>query len=365
MEMLRSHWLASAAIILLSVSPAFAQDTQKPSGEPAFPSGQVQEMPATDLPSRPEVHETPPNMALIGSTDPIQPSNYWLGVVCATMSPELRAQLGLPEKQGVLVAGVSKDSPAMKAGFAQYDVLLRAGGKPLTEPRDLVVAIKAAKETKLKIDLLRNGKPKTIEVAPAKRPAEIGSLPFAGDQADWDTVQRWLEQMAPQGQPGVTPPGGRYQFRYFHPGAIVPNNVLFRRPLPKNMSITIIREGDQPAKIAVKRDSQKWEITEKELDKLPPDVRPHVDAMLGRNIFGIVGGPYSPSPSMPTTRPPLGGAYTVPMIPPPSAPGSFEARIEKRFDEMNARMDAMMKVLEQMGQTHLPNPTTPEHQKTK
>ena len=58
---------------------------------------------------------------------------YWLGVECLPVMPALRAQLNLPEKQGLLVAAVMPDSPAAKAGIKQHDVLLRVGEKPLAE----------------------------------------------------------------------------------------------------------------------------------------------------------------------------------------------------------------------------------------
>ena len=92
--------------------------------------------------------------------------------------PALRAQLNLPERQGLLVGVVVPGSPAAAAGIAQHDVLMRVGDKPLAEPRDLVEAVQAAKGGKLKIELIRGGKPKTIEVAPAKRPAgQVANLP--------------------------------------------------------------------------------------------------------------------------------------------------------------------------------------------
>ena len=41
-------------------------------------------------------------------------------------------------------------------------------------------------------------------------------------------------------------------------------------PMPANMSLADYQEGDgQPAKIVVKRGDEKWETTEKELEKLP------------------------------------------------------------------------------------------------
>ena len=202
----------------------------------------------------------------------------------------MRAQLNLPEKQGLLVVGVVPDSPAAKAGIVRHDVLLRAGDKPLAEPRQLVQAIEATKEGKLKIELLHNGKPKTVEATPAKRPEEArrpsGEKPAS---ADWETMQKWLQGMWSNGEAGGDGQGP-LQFRFIRPGAIVPGDVLVTVPLPPNMSIVISKEGDQPAKIVVKRGDEKWELTEKELDKLPADVRPHVERMLGRGLMGIVGG---------------------------------------------------------------------------
>ena len=47
------------------------------------------------------------------------------------------------------------------------------------------------------------------------------------------------------------------------------------------MSITITKTGDKPAEITVKEGDEKWEVSEKDLDKLPEKVRPYVDGMLG------------------------------------------------------------------------------------
>ena len=44
--------------------------------------------------------------------------------------------------------------------------------------------------------------------------------------------------------------------------------------------MTIIKKGSEPALITVKKGEQSWEITDKELDKLPADVRKHVEPML-------------------------------------------------------------------------------------
>jgi len=300
--------------------------------------------------------------------EPLPASTYWVGVFCAAVPAELRSQLSLPEKQGVLVISVTKDSPAMKAGLAQYDVLLRAGGKPLSDPRDLMTAIEAAKETKLKVELLRNGKPQTIEVTPAKRPAALGSNLMWGNQDDWNTIQNWMANVAPNQQGGNA--SGSYQLRLFHPGAIVPKDVLTQKPLPKNMSITVIKEGDQPAKITVKRDNDKWELTEKDLDKLPADVRPYVDTMLGRGVFGIIDRRLAvPGAALPGAMPPSVGTFNL-RVPTPNMmsmqpfPGGLDARIEKRFEEMNRRMDKLFRMMEEMSQPGH-HPAGPEQQEKK
>ncbi len=187
-----------------------------------------------------------------------------------------------------MVEAVVPDSPAAKAGIVQHDILLRAGGKPLAERRDLVRAIEASKQAKLKIDLIHGGKPKTVEATPAKRPDEarrhVGAAPAP---ADWDTMEKWLHGMWSDGQAdGQRPP---LRFRFVHPGMILPPGVAVAPPLPADMSVVISKEGDHPAKIVVRRGSQKWEVTEKELDKLPADIRPHVERMLGRGMLGLVG----------------------------------------------------------------------------
>ena len=63
---------------------------------------------------------------------PAQPpehGEYWVGIWCMPVPSALRAQLALPEKQGVLVENVAPDSPAAKAGIARYDILGGAGVK--------------------------------------------------------------------------------------------------------------------------------------------------------------------------------------------------------------------------------------------
>ncbi len=54
--------------------------------------------------------------------------------------------------------------------------------------------------------------------------------------------------------------------------------------LPENVTVSIVRNGTYPAKITVKKDEQSWEVTEKELSKLPEDVRKLVEPMIPRQM---------------------------------------------------------------------------------
>jgi serine protease Do len=283
-----------------------------------------------------------PQLDLIGDSAAVKPlpaSSYWLGIWCSPVPTSLRMQLDLPPKQGVLVEGAAPDSPAAKAGLARFDVLLRAGEKPLTQPPDLVNAVEAAKGGKLRIELLRGGKPKTLEVTPEKRPEapnrQVGEAPRPGD---WETMDKWMREMwrGREGDARQLP----FRFRMFHPGAIVPPGVLESKPLPSDMSITIRKEGDQPAKINVKQGEKTWDATEKELDKLPPEVRTHVERLLGHRLEGIVGGALE-IPEKPE-------AFSVPVPGPdiqPFEPGAMD-RIEQRFNAMDRRIDKLFEALD-------------------
>ena len=58
------------------------------------------------------------------------------------VTPELRAQIDIPEGQGLLVRQVVPDSPAAKAGLKNFDILLRANDTDLHDMRDLMELVR-------------------------------------------------------------------------------------------------------------------------------------------------------------------------------------------------------------------------------
>ncbi len=278
---------------------------------------------------------------------PAAPSEYWLGIGCGPAPLRLRAKLELPENQGLLVAGVAPESPAEKAGIEPGDVLLRAANEPLADPRDLVKAVEAAKNSPLKIELLRDGKPMALEATPVKRPPEARLASPEALPGDWELMQRWMERMMPRGEGDDRRPP--MHFRFWHPGTIVPRGALAPAPWPAGLSIVVRKESDEPARIVVRRGNEKWETTEPELDKLPADVRPHVERMLGRGPLGMLGGPltfdFVPDAALPD------GEIDAPAPPESMALPRGDRileRIERRFDETNRRIDQLMREMEEL-----------------
>ncbi len=209
--------------------------------------------------------------------------NYWIGVECAPADAALRAQLKLPETQGLVIYEVIADSPTNTAGLKRYDLLLTANDKPLGMIGDLIAVVQAAKEGELRLTYLRAGQPHSTVVRPVKRPDWPPQLaaPGAGMKIDPQMLEQALKLLQQGNEvrlvnPGVviTPPPGAA-------GAIAPGTAK----LPDDMSITVERHGQQPAKVIVKQGDQTWEATEDKLDTLPPEVRKHVTLQLhvGRN----------------------------------------------------------------------------------
>jgi hypothetical protein len=205
----------------------------------------------------------------------VKPGEYWIGVEVQYPLPEaVRAQLSIPKDEGVLVQEVVPSSPA-DGKLKQYDILIKAADKPLKSVSDLLAAVNAAKDGKLAMEVLRGGKAVKVEVTPTKRPAAVPP-----------TVDVWVApDLRYKGlMEALKLSGPVLRYHTMAPGWILRPGTPHQPPLPGNLTISVTKQGDQPAKIVVKRDDQKWEVTENELDKLPNDVRPHVERMLG---FGM------------------------------------------------------------------------------
>ena len=88
-----------------------------------------------------------------------------LGVALAPprVARRMRAAVGLPERDGLLVRGVVDGSPAARAAVERGDLLVRAGERPLASMDDLFDALDQAGD-KLALGLVRGTEERDLEV---------------------------------------------------------------------------------------------------------------------------------------------------------------------------------------------------------
>mgnify|MGYP005836120717 CR=1 FL=1 len=284
--MKRRGWMTAMAVVAMAATTAavaVAAEPAAPAGSGGAAQGRLQWFaPPWFGPGAPMIQWVEDSEG--ENMEPIRMSDHWIGVECVPARGALAAQLKLPENRGLVVESVVDGSPAAKAELRQHDVIVEAGGKQVGTLQDLISAVDAAKGSELALKVIREGEAREIKVTPEKRPAGIMApevAPLAPGGREWQRLRDWFERRGDEGERGRVP-GLRYHF--FGPGILLPPGEAAAPALPSNLSIAITRTGDEPAKIVVRRGDEKWELTEKELDKLPDDIRPHVEQMLGQGV---------------------------------------------------------------------------------
>ncbi|MFA7282055.1 MAG: Do family serine endopeptidase [Sterolibacterium sp.] len=95
----------------------------------------------------------------------------WIGVEVQELTDELAESFKLPNKQGALIAGVMRGSPADHAGIRPGDILLTVAGKPIGDAQSMIELISAQTPgQQTQIRLRRAGKEVDLTVTIAKRP---------------------------------------------------------------------------------------------------------------------------------------------------------------------------------------------------
>ncbi len=113
----------------------------------------------------------PADQALRGRADALargeSPPSPQLGVAIAPghVARRLRRSVGLPDTDGLLIREVMDDSPAARAGLAQGDLIVAAGGQPVRTPDDLYDALRAAQADSIQLNVVRGTDERTIEVS--------------------------------------------------------------------------------------------------------------------------------------------------------------------------------------------------------
>lgn len=95
----------------------------------------------------------------------------WLGLEVQALTPELAESFGLLDSPGILVAGVYRGGPAAKAGLQPGDVILKIANENAQDGRtsmNQVARMQPGEE--IKLDILRNGEPRTLTASIGVRP---------------------------------------------------------------------------------------------------------------------------------------------------------------------------------------------------
>jgi beta-lactamase regulating signal transducer with metallopeptidase domain len=174
-----------------------------------------------------------------------------LGVRLEAPGETMASQLDLPKGQGLVVAGVTPDSAAAKAGIQTHDILLELAGKPVpSNPAEfarMVAAVKVGQPVEAVV--LRKGKRTTIKGLSLPEQADGQLFPiFIGPDG-----QLFIDPAQRPGVPGfrVVPavPGRLLPNRFQLPADLVPGvprvNVRVEGADGGFVSTTVIRRNDQ------------------------------------------------------------------------------------------------------------------------
>jgi serine protease Do len=89
----------------------------------------------------------------------------WLGVRIQSVSEDIAETLGVPENTGALVAGITPEGPAAKAGIESGDVIMKFDGKDVTTMRGLPRIVAQTQIGKnVDVEALRKGERKNFKV---------------------------------------------------------------------------------------------------------------------------------------------------------------------------------------------------------
>lgn len=266
------RWLLSVAVLAMGWGAASAQESPQALGLVAD-DGRV--------------------TVVVDASGSLDLGKFWIGVSVGDVPESLRAHLKLEEGVGVLALDVVDKGPAQMAGLEKHDILLKAGEQSLRSAKDLISAVNQAEMKELKFEVLHKGEKKTVAVKPQERPADQAKVAIV----DENVIRTYTQFLSREGNPTLNGDG----VIFVRPGKAIPvpqagklagqpgiqwsnlgPQVYSPPPLPNGVSVSITRTNNEPAKITVKRGEESWDVTEKELDKLPADLRPHIEGMLGR-----------------------------------------------------------------------------------
>jgi serine protease Do len=104
-------------------------------------------------------------------------SNVTIGAHAQTITPALAAGLKLPQNWGVILSDIEPSGPASRAGLHARDLVTAIDGIRVDSlPKYTALLYIHKRDTPIRMDVLRDGKPLTISVKAGNAPAAIDNL---------------------------------------------------------------------------------------------------------------------------------------------------------------------------------------------
>ncbi len=126
----------------------------------------------------------------------------YLGVTIQSITPALEKALNLQDQKGALVADVTKDSPAAKAGIQRGDVIVAYNGKDVADNHDLPVMVAGTPVgQQATVTVLRNGQKMPLAVKVGQLPSERADNATLPEGSVQPAKEKWglqLRDLNPQ-----------------------------------------------------------------------------------------------------------------------------------------------------------------------
>lgn len=101
-------------------------------------------------------------------------SRGYMGVTLGPLTPDLAQQFGLKDTHGAVVDSITPGGPGAKAGLQSGDVITAIDGSKVEDYNELTLAVIGHQPgTTVKLDVVRNSKPMTVDVTLGQRPTGL------------------------------------------------------------------------------------------------------------------------------------------------------------------------------------------------